>query len=130
MFSHAGLYDNVFDEEIARICVESLKARRTAAILALAGGDAPPSPQTFQRVTSLRREAENAPLTPEDAEYVAMSIARVAHAYALNPHQKTPWSVSACEAGMSWSRFFLKGGGKMDDVTVIVAFVVDGGQQQ
>ncbi|GAX85130.1 hypothetical protein CEUSTIGMA_g12550.t1 [Chlamydomonas eustigma] len=123
-----GLYDNVFDEEIARICVEALKARRTAALLALAGGDAPPSPQSFHKAASLRREAENAPLTTADAEHVAMSIARVAHAYALNPHQKTPWSVSACETGMPWARFFLKGGGKMDDVTVIVGFVVEEGR--
>jgi len=37
--------------------------------------------------------------------------------------QKTPWSVSAAETGMPWARFFVKGGGKMDDVTVVVAFV-------
>lgn len=40
-----------------------------------------------------------------------------------DPYQKTPWSVSSCEQGFAWARFFAKGGGKMDDCTVIVAIV-------
>ena len=67
----------------------------------------------------------NAPPSTADAEYVAAAIARTAHGYALNTHQRTPWSVSACETGMPWARFFVKGGGKMDDVTVVVGFVAE-----
>ena len=62
-------------------------------------------------------------LSSSDATAVAQAIAKTAHAYAQRTHHKTPWSVSACETGQPWARFFVKGGGKMDDVTVLVAFV-------
>ncbi len=122
---YAGLYDNVFDAEIAQIVADSLQSRRLAAVRAGAGGDAPPSPAACARAATLRDQAERAPLSTADAEHVAMAIARTAHNYAQNTHQRTPWSVSACETGMPWARFFAKGGGKMDDVTVVVGFIVE-----
>ena len=64
------------------------------------------------------------PHTPLISSDHRSRTSRTAHSYAQNTHQKTPWSVSACETGMPWARFFVKGGGKMDDVTVIVGFVV------
>ena len=120
----AGLYDNVFDEEIAQIVVDSLRSRRHASARSGAG-DAPPSPGTQALADRLRDQALRTPLSTADAEAVALSIARTAHSYAQKTHQKTPWSVSACETGMPWARFFVKGGGKMDDVTVVVGFVVE-----
>ncbi|GFH28079.1 protein phosphatase [Haematococcus lacustris] len=57
------------------------------------------------------------------AQALALHITRTAHKYARDPHQRTPWSVASCEQGHSWARFFAKGGGKMDDCTVIVALV-------
>ena len=120
-----GLYDNVFDEEIAQIVVDALKSRRQAPTRAMNKGDAPPSPASEAHADMLRDRTQLTPHTTADAEYVAMSIARTAHSYAQKTHQRTPWSVSACETGMPWARFFVKGGGKMDDVTVVVGFVVE-----
>lgn len=99
------------------------------------GSDAPPSPASLELAASLKAEASlkgsgakaersiTYGLTSFDATAVAQAIAKTAHAYAQRTHHKTPWSVSACETGQPWARFFVKGGGKMDDVTVLVAFV-------
>jgi len=95
-----GLYDNVFDEEIAALCAEPSQRRRGAS-------------------------ASGPPATPAEAEDLALLIARLAHKYAQDPYKKTPWSVSACEQGFAWARYFAKGGGKMDDVTVVVAFITE-----
>ena len=115
----------MFDEEISQIVVDAINSRRHAPTRAINKGDAPPSPVSKARADMLRGQAPLTPQTTADAEYVAMSIARTAHSYAQQTHQKTPWSVSACETGMPWARFFVKGGGKMDDVTVVVGFVVE-----
>ena len=96
-----GLFDNVFDEEIASICTHALASDRRGP-----GGGA-------------GLEA--------DARALAEAVAFTAHRYAQDPHQRTPWSVAASETGMSWARFFTKGGGKMDDVTVVVAIVAEDG---
>lgn len=94
-----GLYDNVFDDEICQVCTDTLRS--------LAVGN--PGGLNYSAM---------------EAEIVAGAVARTAHAYAQNPHQRTPWSVAASETGLPWARFFTKGGGKMDDVTVVVGFVV------
>mmetsp|Transcript_33569 Transcript_33569/g.99949 ORF Transcript_33569/g.99949 Transcript_33569/m.99949 type:complete len:728 (-) Transcript_33569:879-3062(-) len=122
-----GLYDNVFDVEIAEVVADALAARARARAFdpehaerrgGAGGGDA--------NDVALGGDGAGgaaAKLDSEDAEHVAKAIAHTAHTYAQNPYRKTPWSVSAAETGMPWARFFVKGGGKMDDVTVVVAFV-------
>eukprot|EP00198_Chlamydomonas_reinhardtii_P008181 XP_001697518.1 predicted protein [Chlamydomonas reinhardtii] len=60
----------------------------------------------------------------EDAARVARALAERAHLHARNPTQRTPWSVtSSQQPNFMWAKFFAKGGGKMDDCTVLVAFV-------
>ncbi len=64
------------------------------------------------------------PYRPEDAARVARALAERAHLHAKNPTQRTPWSVtSSQQPNFMWAKFFAKGGGKMDDCTVLVAFV-------
>ena len=71
--------------------------------------------------------------TPAAAQSLAQSLAAAAHAAARDPDSRTPWSVeSAPHGGGSgaqgggiaslMARMFPRGG-KMDDVTVVVAFV-------
>ncbi len=114
----------MFDEEIASITVAALKSRPSKAAAGPAppgaGSDAPPSPRAAAAAAA---KDDPATLTAEDADHVAMAIAHTAHSYAQNPYKRTPWSVAAAETGMPWARFFVKGGGKMDDVTVVVAFI-------
>lgn len=88
------------------------------------GRGAPPTPLS-QLVTAA---AAKGALSEKDARAVAGALTRTAHAYACNPCRRTPWSVAASGAGATWSRQFAAGGGKMDDVTVVVAFVVGDGQ--
>lgn len=60
------------------------------------------------------------------AESIAQALCERAHTYARMPTRRTPWSVSASsQTNFPWARFFLKGGGKMDDCTVLVAFVTE-----
>ncbi|KAG1664831.1 hypothetical protein FOA52_007089 [Chlamydomonas sp. UWO 241] len=101
-----GLYDNVFDDEIASIVADALRTR-----MAVRRGEGDSRGSGF--------------LTSEDAEHVAMAIAHTAHSYAQNPYKRTPWSVSAAETGMPWARYFVKGGGKMDDITVVIGFITE-----
>ncbi|KAJ9520107.1 hypothetical protein QJQ45_030034 [Haematococcus lacustris] len=123
-----GLYDNMFDDEIAAICTQAMQRRRQS-LTALAGGrmcgggDAPPSPGSLATSAAALSNCLRAPPTHAEAQALALHITRTAHKYARDPHQRTPWSVASCEQGHSWARFFAKGGGKMDDCTVIVALV-------
>ena len=117
--------------------MSTINSRSSVSIAAklLSGSDAPPSPASLELAASLKAEDSykqgkkpmnssiTCGLTSSDATAVAQAIAKTAHAYAQRTHHKTPWSVSACETGQPWARFFIKGGGKMDDVTVLVAFV-------
>lgn len=97
-----GLYDNLFDEEIEEI----VSAFLANASRHLWGGAV--------------REAHGA----EDARALARAIAERAHAHARNPVRRTPWSVTAsAQTNFLWARMFTKGGGKMDDCTVLIAFV-------
>lgn len=60
----------------------------------------------------------------EDAARVARALAERAHEHARNPTQRTPWSVtSSQQPNFMWAKHFAKGGGKMDDCTVLIAFV-------
>ncbi len=53
------------------------------------------------------------------------SLPRPRCRYASSTVHRTPWSVSAAATGMPWSHLFDNGGGKMDDVTVVCALVVE-----
>jgi len=114
-----GLYDNMFDDEIAQICGE-MQAKQYRSF-SVPSADAPPSPDTVAKAALLAQTSKV--FSDQDASTLAHTIARTAHKYAQNPYQRTPWSVTSCEQGFAWARFFAKGGGKMDDCTVIVAFV-------
>ncbi|MEW5302347.1 MAG: hypothetical protein WDW38_000362 [Sanguina aurantia] len=97
-----GLYDNLFDEEIEEIACTFL----AGAARHLWGGAV--------------REAHG----PEDAKALARALCERAHEHARNPLRRTPWSVTACaQTNFLWARMFTKGGGKMDDCTVLIAFV-------
>jgi hypothetical protein len=54
---------------------------------------------------------------------VAASLSERAHLHAVNPLRRTPWSVSSSQQHSAWAHIFEKGGGKMDDCTVVAAFV-------
>eukprot|EP00798_Chlamydomonas_sp_ICE-L_P001507 gene1507-32885_t len=111
-----GLYDNVFDEEIVKLC-HSASTKSLERIAEFRARNGPGAHHHFADYD------EHMSHLQEEAQELADFLARQAHSYALTPLQKTPWSVSACEQGFAWSRYFAKGGGKMDDVTVVVAFV-------
>ncbi|KAG1664775.1 hypothetical protein FOA52_013627 [Chlamydomonas sp. UWO 241] len=83
---------------------------------------APALPPLSRLVTSAAAEGR---ITSFHATAVARALATTAHAYAGNPCRRTPWSVAALDLGEPWAvREFAAGGGKMDDITVVVAFVV------
>lgn len=86
-----GLYDNMFDDELASICSEA-QARQYRSF-ASASGDAPPSPKSVAKAAQVAHRV----FTERDASALAHRIARTAHQYAQNPYQRTPWSVSSCE---------------------------------
>ena len=78
--------------------------------------------------------------TPAAAQSLAQSLAAAAHAAARDPGSRTPWAVESTTMSASaggeggdmggitsmFARMFPRGG-KMDDVTVAVAFVTETG---
>ncbi|KAJ9520280.1 hypothetical protein QJQ45_030254, partial [Haematococcus lacustris] len=104
-----GLYDNMFDDEIAAICTQAMQRRRQS-LTALAGGrmcgggDAPPSPGSLATSAAALSNCLRAPPTHAEAQALALHITRTAHKYARDPHQRTPWSVASCEqvGGKLW----------------------------
>jgi len=115
-----GLYDNMFDEEIARLCGDYMNRRRKSMRL-LGSGDKPPT--ASELAAAAVAQARQQQFTCAEAGFLAQEIARLAHCYAHDPCRRTPWSVASCEQGFSWAHYFADGGGKMDDCTVVVAFV-------
>ena len=61
---------------------------------------------------------------PEDVARAAELLAATAAAHAADKEFKSPWSVSAGKAYGLLARLFAKGG-KMDDVTCVIAVVQD-----
>ncbi|KAF5843088.1 phosphatase 2C-like domain-containing protein [Dunaliella salina] len=115
-----GLYDNMFDEEIARLCGDYMNRRRKSMRL-LGNGDKPPT--AAELAAAAVAQARQQQFTSAEAGFLAQEIARLAHCYAHDPCRRTPWSVASCEQGFSWANYFADGGGKMDDCTVVIAFV-------
>jgi hypothetical protein len=99
-----GLFDNLFDFEIVQHINRAL------------GKEDP------QRPRSLSNCPLTDPSTPTKSESPNMAelLAKKAFDKARSPHCKTPFSKHAKEHG------YLYPGGKMDDITVLVAQVVDG----
>ncbi|GAX77229.1 hypothetical protein CEUSTIGMA_g4675.t1 [Chlamydomonas eustigma] len=107
-----GLFDNLWDEQV--------------------------SAQVNAFVAGMRSEGLSRP-NPAAAQSLAQSLAAAAHSAARDPTSRTPWSIESAAAASQdstaagggglglmtsfISRMFPKGGGKMDDVTVVVAFV-------
>lgn len=100
-----GLFDNLFDEDIAQICSNAVGSYAAAAG-AQAAGEAGAAART---------------LAASDAAGLAQDLAQAAHCQALNPKAHTPWSMAAADT--CWAHLFADGGGKMDDITVVVCFV-------
>ena len=65
------------------------------------------------------------PSTPASAASLARAIAAAAAAHGADPTYQSPWVVEAARAGVLplWARFNPRGG-KLDDCTVVVAWVV------
>lgn len=86
-----GLYDNMFDDEIAQICTDHITrhSRRGCFVPArvTGGGDAPPSPETVASLASAQQEQaqkgqKEFVFDESEAAALAQTIARTAHKYA------------------------------------------------
>lgn len=76
-------------------------------------------------------ETRAAPRDAPTATRVAQALADTAHGNAVNRSFKSPWAVEAANAGVLpiFDRFFPRGG-KLDDCTVVISFVVHAGSLQ
>mmetsp|Transcript_43637 Transcript_43637/g.102923 ORF Transcript_43637/g.102923 Transcript_43637/m.102923 type:complete len:605 (+) Transcript_43637:121-1935(+) len=96
-----GIFDNLYDEELKEICE---CATSPWDVNGLAGPKPP-------------REVQH-PLEEELASRLAIAVARAAFLRSLDRNAKTPFGENARREGGSHS------GGKMDDITVVAAWVV------
>jgi hypothetical protein len=61
--------------------------------------------------------------SPEQLQELADALAAVAYEHAADPGFRSPWSTAASKQGGLLGRLFASKGGKMDDITVLVAAV-------
>jgi hypothetical protein len=73
------------------------------------------------------KPASPADVSPSDVTRAAELLAAAAAAHAADKEFRSPWSVAAGKAFGLLARLFAKGG-KMDDITCVVAVVQDAGK--
>ena len=89
-------------------------------------GDSSGSEDSLMGVVGLKKVA----YTPEEvAERAAKLLAKRASGHAADKEFKSPWAVAAGKTYGLMAKIFAKGG-KMDDVTVVVAVVQEAGADQ
>ncbi|MEW5310253.1 MAG: hypothetical protein WDW38_002069 [Sanguina aurantia] len=102
-----GVFDNLWDYELLELVTTGLRLEEEAA-------------------RSSRAIARSAPFVPgaATAEALARSIASMAQVHARDASLRTPWAVElSSRPEASWVNKMFPRGGKMDDITVVIAVV-------
>ena len=113
-----GLFDNLFEQEIAEIVKKHGVASFSVPVAEASSSD----DESFNNYKRSSKDSEESPFFgsshPEDVYTLADMIAKKAYSKAKNPYAKTPFAKHAKENG------YIFPGGKLDDITVLVAKVV------